>query len=625
MPMQDKVGEAEGSAAGLDGLGVLGSGWYWEQDRQYRYTRVERPQEGTIARREHFIGLCRWEVPGIRPLTMSWEEHRALLAARLPFHDLQYVHTAEGDPRYVSVSGAPMFDPDGTFQGYRGVARDVTAHWKERVQLQDAQALLRVAAALGRFGAWSVDLRTGAAEWTEHARAIHQLPREHECEWPQVLQMYAPEYRAELAQAFQRCARDGTPYDLEVQALTAAQQRVWVRVIAVAVRDHDGAIVRVQGAYQDVHKSKVAAEEHRRLAQRLRLTLDSLTDGFGTVGRDWRISYVNPAALQIFGLARDQVVGRSLWELFPAAPGSEFGRNYKRAMEHGEERRFEACYEPLGRWFRVSAFPSEDGIAISFSDVTAAVMARQHLERVNEELEQRVRERTEQLARINEELSAFTMAVAHDLRAPLAGVSGFSRAAAERLQDHPDPKVVHYLQRVQAGVERMDDLLTGVLELSRIGRAEIELRPQDLSGLVRDALESLRAAEPQRQVLAQVEDGLVALGDARLLRTLLENLVGNAWKFTACRTPARIAVGRAADGSFYVRDNGSGFDMERVQEIFLPFRRLHAEDECKGLGIGLASARRVVERHGGRIWATSDPVAGTEFRFTLGPAGTPAK
>jgi PAS domain S-box-containing protein len=602
----------------IDTLVVLGSDWYWEQDSLFRYTRIASPEHPRWQEMEAYLGHFRWELPGAQALTMTWDEHRALLSARRPFQDFQYMLTREtGEILYLSVTGEPRFDTAGGFIGYRGTSRNISKEWAERARLQDAQTLLGVATVLGRFGAWSVDIGTGKVRWTEQARTVHGLLLSQATTQEQSLAMYAPESRELLRACYQRCVSDGTPYDVEVQALTASQERVWVRVIGVAERDAKGRIVRVQGAIQDIHQSKVAAEEHRNLAERFRVTLDSLTDGFATIARDWSITYGNPAAYAMLHLSPQQVLGHSLWEVFPKARDSEFEENYRAAMEHGEVRRFEAYYGPLRMWIRASAFPSEQGIAISFTDATAAVQARQLLLRHNEELEQRVHERTEQLKRINDELAAFTLAVAHDLRAPLAGISGFSRAAADRLSGQSDEKVTHYLGRIQAGAERMDDLLAGLLALSRIGRAEIELRPLDMTALARDAVEALHAATPERMVVVQVQDGLRAHGDVRLLRTLVENLVGNAWKFSTRREPARIEFGQEADGAFFVRDNGAGFDMERAQELFAPFRRLHDAGDYEGLGIGLASARRVVERHGGRIWAESAPDAGAVFRFTL--------
>lgn len=478
---------------------------------------------------------------------------------------------------------------------------------------QESDALL---ATLGRFGAWSTDVRSGTTRWTEQVPASQGLQLRHESRHEEILELFAPEYRGLLLAAYQRCAAEGISYDLEVEAFDCRGDRLWVRVIGVPVRDEAGSIVRVEGAFQDIHRSKLAAEKHRRLAERFRATLDSLTDGFATLDPDWRITYVNPAALAMLRLS-DRAVGRSFWDVFPQARNSPFEANYRLAMEQHEERRFEAYYAPLQMWIRACAFPSEQGIAISFTDATAEITAQHEMRRLNSELEERVRERTEQLRRINEELSAFTVAMAHDLRAPLAGISGFSRAAAERLCGDGDQKLMHYLTRIQAGAERMDELLAGLLELSRLGRADIAPRTLDLSALARDAIECLRAAAPERRARVVIQEGLQAQGDPRLVRTLLDNLLGNAWKFSAARDPACIELGRDLDGAFFVRDNGAGFDMARAEELFAPFRRLHSQEEFEGLGIGLASARRVVDRHGGRIWAESQPGGGTVFRFTL--------
>ena len=166
----------------------------------------------------------------------------------------------------------------------------------------------------------------------------------------------------------------------------------------------------------------------------------------------------------------------------------------------------------------------------------------------------------------------------------------------------------------------MEDLLAGLLSLSQVGRAELVQQPVDVAAVAREAVEALRAAEPARRVVVRVQEDLHAHADLRLLRTLMDNLVGNAWKFSAHRDPALLEIGRDTDGAFFVRDNGTGFDMAHADALFTPFRRLHDAGEFAGLGIGLASARRVVERHGGRIWAESAPDAGAVFRFTLGPA-----
>ena len=453
-------------------LVVLGSDWYWEQDPFHRFTLIRSPLGRTFSAAT--LGRTRWELQGAHPLTMTWEEHHALLSARRPFHDFQFMREISGQRRYFSVSGEPVFDADGRFRGYRGTTRDITEQWAQRVQLDEARSLLGVAAVLGRFGAWSVDVGTGDLQWTEQARALYELPASASTSFEAAVGVYTPPHRARLLAAYERCVRDGTPYDLELQASTGSGRRRWVRVIGVAVRDPAGRIVRVQGAVQDIDASKAAAEAHRELAERFRSTLDALNDAFAMVDRDWRITYANPAAFELMRLAPEQALGGNFWDLFPATRQSEFEDHYRAAMERGAARRFEAWYAPLQAWLRVSVFPSAQGIGISFSDVTAAVQARRNLQYQNEALEQRVRERTDALQRINEELSSFTLAVAHDLRAPLAGVAGFMRAATERLGGAGRPKGHPFPAPARAGAPPPPDDLSK----SAVG-AEVVARPAE--------------------------------------------------------------------------------------------------------------------------------------------------
>ena len=218
----------------------------------------------------------------------------------------------------------------------------------------------------------------------------------------------------------------------------------------------------------------------------------------------------------------------------------------------------------------------------------------------------------------NEELEAFSYSVSHDLRSPLGAIDGFSKALAGRLDSQADDKARHYLARIQAGVTRMEQLIEALLGLSRVAREPLHPALVDLGAIARESLEALQATQPERRVTTRVQDGLQVQGDVRLLRIALENLLGNAWKFTARGDNAVIEVGRLPDGdAFFVRDNGVGFDMAYADKLFSAFQRLHTEAEFPGTGIGLATVRRIVTRHQGRVWAESQPGAGTTFYFTL--------
>ena len=243
--------------------------------------------------------------------------------------------------------------------------------------------------------------------------------------------------------------------------------------------------------------------------------------------------------------------------------------------------------------------------------------AEDKLKALNQELETRVEDRTAKLGALNQELEAFNYSVSHDLRAPLRGVTGFSEALLEDYGDQLDETGVHYVARIQAAATRMGQLIDDLLDLSRLARADMKVAPLDLSELAQTVAFELSQRYNNRAVVFDIEPDLTAAGDARLLKVVLENLLGNAWKFTQHREAAVVAFGRTSEDAFFVRDNGAGFDMRYAAKLFSPFQRLHSPDEFEGSGIGLATVQRVVHRHGGTLWAESEVDAGATFYFTL--------
>lgn len=239
---------------------------------------------------------------------------------------------------------------------------------------------------------------------------------------------------------------------------------------------------------------------------------------------------------------------------------------------------------------------------------------------LNEELERRVSERTEQLQAVNAELEAFTYSASHDLRTPLRGIDGFSQALQEDYAHQLDETAQNYLRRIRAGAARMGQLIDDLLSLSRLSQGELKRSPVNLSELALGQLRDLAATDPERQVTWEVEPDMMAVADERLLLICLENILGNAWKFTAGQERAHISVGVEQIGDetvYFVQDNGAGFSMEYAGKLFVPFQRLHANEEFTGTGIGLATVYRIISRHGGRIWAESEPGEGAIFHFTL--------
>ena len=240
--------------------------------------------------------------------------------------------------------------------------------------------------------------------------------------------------------------------------------------------------------------------------------------------------------------------------------------------------------------------------------------AHGELEKTNVELLQL----TSQLKAANQELEAFSYSVSHDLRTPLQSVLGFSELLVERCHAQLDGRGKQYLQCLQEGCYRMVQLIEDMLMLSRIKRTEMAKEMVDLSALAKSISSTLALTQPSRRVTFVIAEGLVTTGDAGLLRVALENLLGNAWKFTSKKQRARIEFGRAENPPIYfVRDNGAGFDMAYANKLFSAFQRLHNASEFPGTGIGLATVQRIIARHGGRIWAEAAVGQGATFYFTL--------
>lgn len=252
--------------------------------------------------------------------------------------------------------------------------------------------------------------------------------------------------------------------------------------------------------------------------------------------------------------------------------------------------------------------------------MAALIHSRNEVRKANADLEHRVTERTRQLEAANRELEAFAYAVSHDLRAPLRSMSGFSQILQETAPAGLDEKSRHYLQRIQDASLRMSGLIEDLLNLSRIGRSDLTARPISLSQIAGEAAASMRERYPAREVHLEIAPGMDVNADPRLLRIALENLLSNAWKYTARTSQAQVNVGTQAGEHgpvYFVRDNGIGFDMKYADKLFVPFQRLHPETEFPGSGIGLVTIQRIIARHGGRIWADAKPDEGATFYFTL--------
>jgi PAS domain S-box-containing protein len=362
--------------------------------------------------------------------------------------------------------------------------------------------------------------------------------------------------------------------------------------------------------------------ELRESRARKAAVMEAALDAIVLMDHGGHITSFNPAAERMFGYSRAEAIGRPLAEvMIPEALRAQHQAGLERYLQGGDAKVLGRHVELPARRRDGSEFPAEIAVVRIQTDGPALFTGyiRDITER-NLAAEAKILRREKDAAEeANAELDSFSYSVAHDLRAPLRAINGFATALTEEYGGRLDEQARHYLSRITVGADRMAELIDALLSLARLTRADARKEPVELTALARNIVEQLRALDPKRDVEVLLPAPLVVKGDQALLHQLLQNLLGNAWKFTAKTPGPRIELGR--DGAtYFVRDNGAGFDMAHVGKLFAPFRRLHAPADFEGTGIGLATVQRIVRRHGGRVWAEARENAGATFYFTLGAA-----
>jgi len=487
------------------------------------------------------------------------------------------------------------------------VARDTTDARVIQEKLRSNEALLKMAEKAARIGAWILDVDAGNLIWSDVIFDIHELPRDHPPSQKEALTFYTPASRKIILRAVQNCIRYGIPFDEEVQITTTTGCLRWVRVIGHAVKGNNDTIKHLQGAFQDVTPSKMASEQIRQFAERQATIFESITDAFFTVDRNWRFININRRSEELLEKSREELLGRSLWEMFPEALGTEFEHYYRHAMETSESCSFEAYYEPLDHWLEVSAYPSEEGLSVYYRSIRERKEAQWKLEATMAELE-----------RSNHELQDFAFVASHDLQEPLRKIQAFSDrliSKSDRLEDQEKD----YLRRMQSAAGRMQALIQDLLAYSRVTTKARPLVRCDLNQVLDEVLQDMETSLVREQATIKTSPLPEVEGDPMQLRQVLQNLISNAIKFRKPEQNPVVLVYpediTAGGWTLVVNDDGIGFDPRHAGKLFQPFQRLHHRRDYAGTGIGLAIVKKILDRHGAGISAESEPNAGTRFRI----------
>jgi two-component system cell cycle sensor histidine kinase/response regulator CckA len=483
-------------------------------------------------------------------------------------------------------------------------------------KLRQSEAFLDIVGRTARIGGWQADLSESRVVWSDEVCRIRGVAPGTSLTIEQAIAFYAPEYREKVREEFRACVREGRTVDEELEIITASGERVWVRLIGHPVRNALGAVVRMQGALQDITARKEAEEAMRQVGTRLTTTLESITDAFFTLDPQWRLTYLNGQTERALQRPRQELLGKVLWSAFPDLRGTKFEHESHRAVAQHCTVEYEEFYAPLGLWLEVRAYPSEGGLAVYFRDITE----RRRAEQERALLEAQLRE-----AQKMEAIGLLAGGVAHDFNNILGAILGNAELARPEMAGAP--AALASLEEIRKAGHRGRDLVAQILAFSR--KQPVARRPVSLTAIAEESVRLLRTTLPPRVNVACefAPDVPAILADVTQMGQVITNLAANAAD-AMDGMPGLIGIRIepvVADGSRFhprdlapgtyarvtVRDTGHGMDSRTLERIFEPFFTTKPVGE--GTGLGLPVVHGIVRDHGGVIAVHSAPGKGTRF------------
>jgi PAS domain S-box-containing protein len=471
-------------------------------------------------------------------------------------------------------------------------------------------------------GLWYRDIENPENEWTNHGFWLNfgYTPDEIQYKtftWQNII--HPDDLKSATYNLNKHCEDPNHPYNLVLRYTHQNGSTVWMRCRGMAIRNNAGKAIRMLGTHTNITKEKENEERNNIL-------FNSIDQGFCIIEMlfdehtkpvDYRFVMINTSFEKQTGLCN--VVGKRMRELAPAHEDHWF-EIYGKVALTGESIRFENRAEQLHRWYDVYAFrfgePKDRQVAILFNDITERKQSEETIRLLNKELAYNLH----QIESSNKELESFSYSVSHDLHAPLRSINNYAKILEEDFSEFLPPEAKKHLDVICKNSQKMRKLIDDILSLSRVSKKDIEKKYVDAEAIVRNAIEEVCSGQLMQKGIFSVRSLPPAYGDAILLTQVWINLISNACKYSKNNAAPAIEIGASEKNNesfYYIKDNGTGFDMNYYDKLFGVFQRLHSDDEFEGTGVGLAIVQRIVERHGGRVWAEGKVNEGACFYFTI--------
>ena len=621
---EQKLKKSESDLKYVQHLAKIG---YWDWDIESNYISWS-DELYSIMGIEKEVYSAKYEKHNIIYTPESWEMVQKQTKRAIDFgesfnFEAEFIRHDNQKHGWINTIGDAIKNESGKVIRIKGSAQDITERKLFEKKIFENENNLKIAQHIAKLGYWDWVIETDVITWSDELHNIFGIEKSNLLKLEIHNTLYTPESLSLLNKCISRTIEFGESYNIELEFHRFdTEERGWMTAMGYPEKDDTGKVIKLLGTAQDITDRKLAEKKLQVSEEGFRTLAESMPQFVWITDDKGMNTYFNEKWTEYTGLSMEESHGSGwnkpfhpedqlyAWEAWKLATetGGEYAVQCRLLKNNGEYH-----------WFIVRGIPLKDnnGKIIRWYGTCTEIDSQKQIE---VELENRVNERTSQLQIANKELEAFSYSVSHDLRAPLRSIDGWSMALLEDCADQLDKQGLEYLDRVREETQRMGHLIDDLLKLSRVSRAEIKKVDIDLSSLAQDIKKRLLKTPTERRIEFIIQPGMFTFGDPRMLDIALTNLLDNAYKFTGKKEYARIEFGQTIiddKQTYWVRDNGVGFDMSYSKNLFGAFQRMHRQSDFPGTGVGLATVQRIIHRHDGLIWAESKINEGATFYFTL--------